>query len=137
MGKDAAGAEEDERRGEQECGEARGQRRRREQAEQDAPGEKRGESGGDGGVEIVVENDASEELDDGGLDEEGERRVGEWKVAIRKLAERDAGCVFEDIAEIPEHGEVGVLPEDEGGGGEEEECSGEEVGEGAGVAGWA
>ena len=98
-----------------------------EQAEQDAPGEQRGECGGEGGVKIVMEDDASEELDDDGLDEKGERRVGEREVAIRKLAERDAGCVFEDVAEIPEHGEVGVLPEDEGGGGEEEECPGKEL----------
>ena len=89
-------------------------------------------AGGDGGVKIVVENDASEELDDGGLNEESERRVGEWEVAVRKLAERDAGCIFEDVAEIPEHGEVAVLPEDEGGGGEEEKRSGEEIGKSGG-----
>jgi hypothetical protein len=49
------------------------------------------------------------------------------------LAERDAGGVFEDVAEIPEHGEVGVLPEDNDGGGEEEQGAGEEIG-GAGEA---
>ena len=84
-----------------------GRRRGGEQAEQDSPGEQRGEGGGDGGIKIVMEDGASEELDDGGLHEEGERRVGEREVAVGQLAERDAGGVFEDVAEVPEHGEVG------------------------------
>ena len=74
-----------------------------------------------------MQDGASEELDDGRLGEKGERRVGEREVSVGELAERDAGGVFQDVAEVPEHGEMGVLPEDEGGGGEEEKGSGEEV----------
>ena len=135
MGKDAAGAEEDERHGEQKGGEARGQGEAASRRSRMRQVSERGEAGGEGGVKIMVENDASEELDDGGLNEEGAGRVGEGKVAVGKLAEGDAGGVFEDVAEIPEHGEVSVLPEHEGGRGEEEKRPGEEIAEAKGRRG--
>ncbi len=62
----------------------------RERAEQDAPGEDCTECSGDGSVEHVVEDDAAGELDDGSLNEESERRVGEGEIAVRNLAEGDA-----------------------------------------------
>lgn len=66
------------------------------------------------------EVDAAEDADNGGVEEEGERRVGEGEVAVRKLVERDAEAGVEEVAEVPEDGDAGVLPEGEGGGKEEE-----------------
>ena len=46
--------------------------------------------------------------------------MGEGEVAVGELAERDAEAGVEEVAEVPEDGDAGVLPEGEGGGKEEE-----------------
>jgi hypothetical protein len=121
---DAVDAEEDERGGE-ECGDeecAFGERL--EQAEEDAPREEGGETRFEGGAEDVRENGAAEDADDGGVQEKGERRVGEREVAVGELVERDAEAGVEEVAEVPEDGDAGVLPEGEGSGKEEERGGG-------------
>jgi hypothetical protein len=62
---------------------------------------------------------AAGQAHDGGLDEQRQRRVDQRKIAVRHLAERDAPTGVEQVAEVPEDGDLGVLPEDEGGCGEE------------------
>ena len=88
--------------------------------ESDAPGEHGGEGPGGGSVEDVVEVHAAGKAQDGGLEQKGQRRMDEGEVAVGMLAERDALAAVQQVAEVPEDGEAGVLPEDEGGGGEEE-----------------
>jgi hypothetical protein len=68
-----------------------------------------------------MEVDAAGQLDNRSLNEEGERGVGEREVAVWDLAEGDPVGAVEDIAEVPENGDVGVLPENDGGGCGEEE----------------
>jgi len=70
--------------------------------------------------EDVVEVHAAGKAQDGGLEQKGQRRMDEGEVAVGMLAERDALAAVQQVAEVPEDGEAGVLPEDEGGGGEEE-----------------
>ena len=55
--------------------------------------------------------------------------MGEGKVTVGNLAEGDAVAGVEQVAEVPEDGYAGVLPEGEGGGGEKEEGGGEGVAE--------
>ena len=61
------------------------------------------------------------------MEEKYEGRVGEGEVAVRELVERDAEAGVEEVAEVPEGGDAGVLVEGEGGGGEEERGGGEDV----------
>jgi len=92
-----------------------------EEVEEDALSEDGRGGSGEGCIEDVVEVDAAGELDDCCLNDEGEGRVGEGEVAIRELAEGDAIAAVEEVAEVPEDGYVGVLPEGDGGGGDEED----------------
>ena len=55
--------------------------------------------------------DTPGEADDDGLNEKRERRMGEGKVAIRHLAERNAGCGVEHVAQVPQDCNVRVLTE--------------------------
>ena len=57
-----------------------------------------------------MKENAAGESDEGGLGQERERSVGKGKVAVRYLAQRNAIRVFQDVTEIPEHCESGVLP---------------------------
>jgi len=43
------------------------------------------------------------DLDKGRLDQERQRSMGEWKIAIRDLAKRHAISVLEHIRDIKEH----------------------------------
>lgn len=70
-----------------------------------------------------MEKDSPGKTDNSGLDKKGERRVGKREIAIRYLAERDARTAVENVAHIPEHGQMGVLPEDDCGRGAEQQGS--------------
>ncbi len=95
--------------------------------QRDAPCEHCAEAAHDGCVQHVMKEDAAGEPDDGCLDEECERRVGEGEIAIGKLAVGDARGGVEYVAEVPEDGDVRILPEDDGGRGGEEADGGEPV----------
>ena len=81
---------------------------------EDAPGQEGCGGSGYGCVEDVMEVDAAGQVDDCCLNEEGERGVGEGEVAVGNLAEGDAAGAIEEVAEVPEDGYVGVLPERDG-----------------------
>jgi hypothetical protein len=141
VGVDAVDAEWDKR-----GAESRGEKRAGgHQAEGDAPREQGGAAVGESCIEDDVPVDAAEEVDACCLDEEGERSVGEGEVSVGELAEGDAEAAVEEIGEVPENADVGVLPEGEGSGTQEECERGEGVSEGGLrmpghewiVAGWA
>jgi hypothetical protein len=53
----------------------------------------------------------SAELNDGCLNEESYWRMRERKVAIWNIAERDAIRILKNVAQIPQHRDVAVLPD--------------------------
>ena len=101
------------------------------ESEEDAPGEEGCGAGFQCGAENVGVVDAAEDADDGGVEKKDKRRVGEGEVAVGELAEADAEAAVEEIADVPEGGDAGVLPEGEGGSREEECGGGEGVAESA------
>lgn len=79
-------------------------------AQQDPPGKKRHQSSHNRTIDNVVEENAASEFDEYRLSQKSEWRVGKGKVAVRYLAQRNSIRVFQDVTEIPEHCESGVLP---------------------------
>jgi hypothetical protein len=131
VGVDAGDTQEDEREGEE--GGERGCPTRtqipfgndKKNGRKDAPGEQRGRGSGEHGIGDDVPVHAAEEVDAGGLDQEGEWSVREREVAVGNLAQRDAVAAVEQVREVPQHGDMGVLPEDDGRGGQQEERAGD------------
>jgi hypothetical protein len=127
VGVDAVDAQDDERSCKQRGEEPGAIGQRFQQGEEEAPGEEGCGSSLECGADEVGIVDAAEEADDEGMDEKGERRVGEGEVAVGELAERDAVAGVKQVGDVPEDGNAGVLPEGEGGRGEEERGGGEGV----------
>ncbi len=121
VGEDAVDAQHGEWRGQQEGDWPRDDDAGAQDVEGDAPGEHGGEGSGSSGVEDLVEVDAAGEAEDGSLQQKCQRWVDEGEVAIGMLAERHAGAAIEQVAEVPDDGEAGVLPEHERGGGKKEQ----------------
>jgi hypothetical protein len=96
---------------------------------EDAPGEEGCGTCFKCGAEDVGEVDPAEDSNDRSVEEEGEGCVGEGKVAVGKLAQADAVAAVEQVADVPQDGDTGVLPEGEGGGGDEERGGGEYIAE--------
>ena len=95
--------------------------------EQDAPGEDGCEAGCQRRAEDVRVVDAAKDLNDGGVQEIVERWMDEGDVSERHLPQTEAVAAIEEVADVPESGDAGVLPEGEGGGGEKKRGSGESV----------
>ncbi len=83
----------------------------------------------EGGADDVGWVDAAKDADDGCVEEKCEWGVGEGEVAVGELAEADAVAGVEQVADVPEDSDAGILPEGKGGGGEEEQGSGDGVAE--------
>jgi hypothetical protein len=66
------------------------------------------------GIDDLAEDDAAEDFDDRGLNQERYWRMSEGKIAVRHLADGESEGVVEQVAEVPEEADVGVLPEGDG-----------------------
>jgi hypothetical protein len=57
--------------------------------------------------------DAPAKADDRRLNEEGKGCMDKREIAVGHLAKSDARRSVENVAQIPEHGDVGILPEND------------------------
>ena len=120
VGVDAVDTEEDERGRKQSGDEGWALQPVLEKTTQDRPGDDCCSGSGKRSVEDVVQVHTAGEVDDGGLNEERQGCVREGEVAVGVLAESDAVATVEEVAKVPEDGDVGIVPEGDGSGGEEE-----------------
>jgi len=107
-GHDAIDAEKNEWCGEDESQRPRVRYAPAQRGECDSPRENRAQAAGDCDIENVVKENAARQANDRGLDEKREGRVRQGKVTVWHLAEGDALCGVEDVAEIEEHRDVCV-----------------------------
>jgi hypothetical protein len=81
------------------------------------------EAAHDRAVQHVVKKDSASQLDEQRLDEKSCGSVRKREIAIGEIAEGNPVRVFQDIAEVPENREPGILPHDDGGRAQEKKWS--------------
>ena len=69
----------------------------------------------------MVKEDSPREPDEQRLNQKSSGSVGKREIAVGNVAERNSVGVFEDVAEIPENSQSGILPHDGCGRTEEKE----------------
>jgi len=80
------------------------------EVEEDAPGEEGGDACFECGADNVRVIDEAEDADDGGVQQVLEWWMDEGKVAVGHLAQAEAVAAVEEVAEVPDGCDVGVLP---------------------------
>ena len=90
------------------------------EVQKDAPSKKGREATGGRGVDHVVKKHTARQFDERGLCQKSQWRVGQRKIAVRNVAQRNAVRIFQDVAEVPENPEPEVLPQDDSSGSKKE-----------------
>ncbi len=111
IGHDAVDSHDRKRRGDEQRHRPCGRHAPAQRFKCDTPGNDRPQPSNNCDVQHMMEENAAREANDGRLNEEGERRVRQGKVAVRHLALGDARRGVENVAEIEQDCYVRVLPQ--------------------------
>ena len=112
MRKDAVDSQHHERRGQQKRDTAERGQCAVQKMDQDAPGQDGPQAAHDRAVQHVMKVNSSGKPDEQRLDQKSCRREWERKIAVWKIAEGNPVGVFQNIAEVPEDRQPGILPND-------------------------
>jgi len=120
MRKDAVDPQDRKRRGQEERHETERRHNAAQNMNQNPPRQNRPQAAHDRAVRHVVKKDSASQLDEQRLNQKSYGSVRKREVAIGEIAEGNPVGVFQNIAEVPENREPGILPYDDGGGAQKE-----------------